>query len=36
MKGKGYYKWSGKVITAAVITDNQPHSWDGKIGGTTF
>ena len=36
MKGEGDYKWSGKVITAAVITDNQPHSCDGKIRGTTF
>lgn len=36
MKGEGHYKWSEKAITAAVITDNQPDSLDGKIGGTTF
>lgn len=27
---EGYYKWSGVIITAAVITDNQPALCDGK------
>lgn len=30
MNGEGYYNWSGKIIIAAVITDNQPHLCDGK------
>lgn len=30
MNEEGYYKWSGVIITAAVITDNQPALCDGK------